>query len=161
MKGLLAASVVALSAILAASAFASSSGGRIQGRGATDTLAVNTSGCPGFVTPQPYFLADGNTIKMTASWRYSYVWVEDSPNPMVDIRGTMKGEGVDLNTALTYKLFGKFSNDVFTSDILGGGKFTIRRSDGATMTFDAWFNYGGPGSPEVGGASPVCRPPTH
>ncbi len=149
--------VVVLSAMVV-SPFASADQ-HVKFSGSTDDLLVNTTACPDFVTPQPYGVLGGNNFMMNATWQGNYV-----PGQILelstDVRGWMKGDGIDVNTGLTYALSGKFSAEGLSFDILGAGDFTIKRSDGARMTFSATFQIHGAGSPSLITASTtaVCTP---
>jgi hypothetical protein len=136
--------------------------------GSSDHLTVITANCPGFATLQPStppsqaFLVP---VYIDASWQGTWILPSASGFPLIsDIRGRMKGDGIDVNTGLTYSLMGDFSEDVLPEpDILGDGHFTVKRSDGARMAFDAAFQVAGDLSPILLTDTPtvVCTPPTH
>jgi len=138
--------VAAVASCLLVVALPASAAPRQHVDGESDTLWLDTSGCPDFVTQQPYVVPFGNTFRVSASWAYDYV---DSGPVLTDVKGRLRGVGVDANTGLTYRVSGKFARDVFTTDVIGMGDFRIRRSDGAEMSFTADFNLFGPGSPEL------------
>jgi hypothetical protein len=114
--------------------------------GSSDAVSIDTSGCPGFVSPQSYFIPAGDTFQLPGLWSYSYL--PGGPNA-TNVKGRLEGRGVDANTGLSYKLKGKFAEDTFFTDIIGVGQFVIKRSDGARMSFKADFNLFGPRSPEL------------
>jgi hypothetical protein len=121
---------------------------------------VDTSACPDFVTLQPYPTRPGFTLALQASWKGTFS--DESPLP-TDVRGWVKGEGIDVNTGLTYSLEGKFAEDFLIQDWLGFGDFTLTRSDGARIAFTARFQNGGVPAPALWNDpdSVVCTPPTH
>lgn len=126
---------------------------------AGDRLELDTTACPDFVTPQPYGIHWGRNFRMDASWKIGYV---DAGGFWTDMRGKMRGDGVDLNTGLTYSLAGDFDSATSPGyDILGPGEFTIKRSDGAEMAFTSAFQWGGAGAPALYPTDVACTPPKH
>jgi hypothetical protein len=161
MKRTLFLALIAVSAIVMAPLASADRHEQFSGpTSSTELLTVDTTACPDFVTaPQPYPVRGLGNFEMNATWKGT--WVRE-PGFFTDVRGRMKGDGVDVNTGLTYSLEGKFAEDVFVQDLLGRGDFTITRSDGARMAFSAVFQESGAGSPALIYLSDVvCTAPTH
>jgi hypothetical protein len=158
MKRMLLLAVVVLSATILSPVAGADRREKFSGSTSFDPLHVNTTGCPDFVTVQPDPIKLGFNFTMDASWKGTWIPVPPFQTIFSDVRGTMKGTGVDVNTGLTYELNGKFSEDIFTQDILGTGDFKITRSDGAQISFTATFQVAGVGSPALFGPTDVvCK----
>ena len=157
MRRTIAATVVVLATTLAV-AMSAAAGSRLQATGNSEGVWVNTTACAGFVSPQPYEQNFDNNFKLAGDWRYSYT--DQGTGALVDVRGDLGGVGVDQVTGASYSLSGKFQASTISGyDILGVGRFKLRRDDGARMEFTATFNAQGYGGPELYGPSDVsCFP---
>jgi hypothetical protein len=94
MKRTLFLALIAVSAIVMAPLASADRHEQFSGpTSSTELLTVDTTACPDFVTaPQPYPVRGLGNFEMNATWKGT--WVRE-PGFFTDVRGRMKGDGVD------------------------------------------------------------------
>lgn len=152
-----------LALVLVSTAWSHGKGPRQKAEG-SGAVGVNTSACPDFATLPPGDPSSSfyRSLFIDAEWDYSYLLTPSDPDgfPWLDIHTHLGGTAEDATTGATYKVHADLREDEFGrgSEILGRGKVTIKRDDGASISGEALFAVKGIATPAIEWTSdPVCK----
>jgi hypothetical protein len=140
------AAIVAVVALIAASGSAAESHQPVHVSGSASVF-VWTGACPGFASGHRFGEFGEIGVFLDSTWNSNGTM---SGEPLFyKLTTRITGSGTDPGTSYTYQMKGSLSLNGSLIDLLGYGDVRITRNDGMVFSGSAYFNWGGPGSPEI------------